>query len=145
MSRSQRGVRAAVQTGKHEEVLARPARLALAAMVMVAGFLLTYCFLFNDPPTAACTANPTSGDSPLAVDFDATSSSDPEGDPLQYVWDFGDGSTSTGILASHVFTSDTARVFTVLLTVTDRWGATDTVSVQVAISPTLRMPPPPPF
>ena len=87
----------------------------------------------------------TSGDSPLPVNFNATGSSDPEGDPLQYLWDFGDGSTSTGILASHVFTSDTARVFTIILTVTDRWGATDSVSVQVVISPTLRMPPPPPF
>ena len=34
------------------------------------------------PPTAAFTATPTSGPAPLTVDFDASGSSDPNGDPI---------------------------------------------------------------
>jgi hypothetical protein len=46
----------------------------------------------NRPPTAVVEANPTSGALPLAVDFDASGSSDPDaGDTLTYLWDFAEG------------------------------------------------------
>jgi glucose/arabinose dehydrogenase len=54
---------------------------------------IRYTSAANRAPVAALTADPTSGSAPLAVSFDASGSSDPDGDlSLTYVWSFGDGS-----------------------------------------------------
>ncbi|MFC1858655.1 PKD domain-containing protein [Thermodesulfobacteriota bacterium] len=41
-------------------------------------------------PIARANVDPTSGDSPLAVDFDAAGSSDPDGTIVNYEWTFGE-------------------------------------------------------
>ena len=73
----------------------------------------------NRAPTAAMTANPTSGQLPLAVAFDGSGSSDPDtGDTLtRYHWDFGDGSstqpstqTTTTPTASHTYSTKGAYI-----------------------------------
>ena len=74
----------------------------------------------NLAPTAAFTASPTFGQPPLPVSFDATNSTDPNGDLLTYSWDFGDGQNSTGVTASHTYSSE--GTYTVTLTVTDIHG-----------------------
>lgn len=71
----------------------------------------------NQGPTAAFTATPTTGDSPLLVSFDASASTDPENDALTYSWAFGDGNTDTGVSPSHTYLA--SGVFTVTLTVSD--------------------------
>jgi glucose/arabinose dehydrogenase len=92
----------------------------------------------NQPPTARITANPTNGAAaPLAVSFDGTGSSDPEGKPLSYSWDLnGDGTfgDATGPTAS--FTYTTAGVYHPSLRVTDDQGATDTASVTITVGNT---------
>ena len=82
----------------------------------------------NQPPVAAFTATPTN----LAVAFDASTSSDPDGTVASYAWDFGDSGTGTGKTANHTYgaTGD----YTVTLTVTDNKGATATKTAQVTVS-----------
>jgi PKD repeat protein len=80
----------------------------------------------NRPPTAAVTANPTSGPLPLEVRFDGSGSSDPDsGDTLtSYRWDFGDGSptqTTTTPTTSHTYSTE--GTYTASLRVQDNHGA----------------------
>jgi glucose/arabinose dehydrogenase/PKD repeat protein len=89
----------------------------------------------NQPPVARATASPTSGPAPLAVSFDATSSSDPDGDSLSYAWDLdGDGAYDDSTAAKPTYTYTTARNYQVELRVTDGGGASDTLDQPLEIS-----------
>jgi PKD repeat protein len=50
----------------------------------------------NRPPVADATVNKTRPGIGLSVQFDASASTDPDGQSLSYIWDFGDGSTPVG-------------------------------------------------
>src|SRR5206468_6511737 len=78
----------------------------------------------------------TTGPAPLTVTADASGSSDPDGDPLTYTWDFGDGSGATGGTATHAYTRDGAYVLR--LSANDQRGGVgqDTVLIQVGHPPT---------
>jgi PKD repeat protein len=89
----------------------------------------------NQPPTAVATATPTSGPVPLNVNFDGTSSTDPDsGGALTYAWDLdGDGAYDDSTASKPSFTYSTAGDYTVRLRVTDSGGASD-VSDPLVIS-----------
>jgi PKD repeat protein len=67
------------------------------------------------PLIAAFTADPTSGPKPLPVNFDASGSEDSDGGILSYAWDFGDGTTGSGVAPSHTYSEN--GLYTVILTV----------------------------
>jgi glucose/arabinose dehydrogenase len=93
----------------------------------------------NQPPKAVAKSDKVFGPSPLTIQFDASASSDPEGFPLQYQWDFGDGSpVSTLPNPSHAFvaTSSDPISFNVTLTTTDNSNATAQATILVSANNT---------
>ncbi len=83
----------------------------------------------NPWPVAVANANQTSGNVPFTVNFSASGSSDPNGSIASYLWDFGDGTTSTQPNPSHLYT--TAGNYVALLTVTDNQGAQTSETVAI--------------
>ena len=74
----------------------------------------------NLPPLISASMNPTSGYSPLTVTVTASASTDPEGQPLTYLWAFGDGFTSTN--PDTVYTYQAEGQYTATVTVSDGQG-----------------------
>ncbi len=85
----------------------------------------------NNPPEAAIDATPTTGTAPLEVSFSAADSSDTDNDPLTYSWDFGDGSSATGVTTDHTYT--TVGSYDVVVTVSDG-DLTDTASATIVVT-----------
>ena len=87
----------------------------------------------NKPPVASLNVSP--GGSGMAgvtnYRLDGSPSSDPDNDRLTYSWSFGDGSSGSGVNATHVY--DSPGSYSVILTVSDgKEQATTTRSVTVA-------------
>ena len=100
-----------------------------------AGVVMRLAYGLNQAPAADIQATPTFGDAPLFVSFDGSGSSDPEGLPLSYSWDFGDGSpTSSAVQPQHTYTL--AGAHTVVLTVTDSGGLTAIAEQLIAVGNT---------
>lgn len=85
----------------------------------------------NQGPTAVITADPTSGDVPLTVQFTGSGSTDDVG-IVSFDWDFGDGGTSEEADPEYTFT--TVGSFEVTLTVTDGEGASDTDTITIVVN-----------
>jgi PKD repeat protein len=79
-------------------------------------------------PTASFTANPTSGQTPLTVQFTDQSS----GPVTTWNWNFGDGSASSAQNPSHTYNN--AGSFTVTLTVTGSGGQSSSVSHTITVT-----------
>jgi|SRR5687767_12159194 len=88
----------------------------------------------GEPPTAAFTVSPSEPRPNQAVFFNAGESKAAPGRVLvEFLWDFGDGTTASGSAVSHTYTEEANRVVT--LKVTDDAGsftiASQTVTVAV--------------
>ena len=77
-------------------------------------------FAVGQEPNTAPAANPGGpylGAVNTAIAMDGSASSDADGDPLTYAWDFGDGSTGDGVMPSHTYAE--AGVYEFCLVVND--------------------------
>lgn len=86
----------------------------------------------NVAPTAAFTATPEAGPSPLEVAVDASASKDSDGTIASWKWGFDDGTQATGKTAKHTFS--TVGCHKITLTVTDDDQATATADKTVVVT-----------
>ncbi|WP_456487125.1 NosD domain-containing protein, partial [Candidatus Alkanophaga liquidiphilum] len=69
----------------------------------------------SQPPVASFTYSPKHPSVNQPVTFDASASYDPDGTIVSYEWDFGDGTTASGVVVTHAYSA--AGSYTVTLTV----------------------------
>jgi PKD repeat protein len=84
----------------------------------------------NQAPSVQALADPKTGTAPLRVTF-TSASSDPDGDQLLSVWDFGDGVKAGGETATHTYTQP--GTYNAKITVTDPGGKSATATVQIVV------------
>ena len=122
------------------------------ALVLVAALASVRCEKLpeipNVPPVASFVYSPVSpiNAGQTVVTFNASGSTDADGQVVSYTWNFGDGTpeeTRTTATTTHVFPDTPATcleiVYTVLLTVTDDKGAKSSASQTVRVT---ELPPP---
>ncbi|WP_052958646.1 PKD domain-containing protein [Maribacter thermophilus] len=90
----------------------------------------TLTITVNGAPYASIIADNTGGEAPVEVNFDGSSSTDDVG-IVSYLWDFGDGASSTEQSPTHTFT--TPGVYEVVLIVTDEGGLEDTATTTITV------------
>ncbi|MCB1877151.1 MAG: PKD domain-containing protein [Chromatiales bacterium] len=94
------------------------------------------CSNHNQPPAnQSPTANangPYTGTVGESISFDSEGSNDPDGEIVDYSWDFGDGASSNEDNPSHTYSA--GGTYTVTLTVTDNDGATGSDSTTATVS-----------
>lgn len=86
----------------------------------------------NGDPVADFTATPNPAETDQIISFNASTSSDPDDDPLTYEWNFGDGTTGNGQTIDHAYTA--ADTYNVVLTVDDGNGGSDTENILVVVN-----------
>lgn len=87
----------------------------------------------NHAPVAVATSPGLTHRVGESVTFDATTSSDQDGDYLSFVWNYGDGTSGTGKTVNKVYSA--AGTYTCTLTVYDGRGSAGTSALTAMISP----------
>ncbi len=85
----------------------------------------------NPFPVAISSSDINSGHEPLTVSFSSLGSSDPQEQPLTYLWDFGDGTSSS--LANPVKTYSSNGKYLAQLTVSDGQNSIPAIPLEINI------------
>ena len=93
----------------------------------------------NQAPAALFVYSPPAPQVGASVVFNASGSSDPDGSIVSFGWEFGDGTTGSGMSTSHAFSSPGS--FLVRLTVTDDDGASDSTEQAITVGEAPNQPP----
>jgi len=98
----------------------------------------------NAAPLPLLAVSSSSGEAPLTVNFDASATTDPDGDWLYYTWDFGNGviKRMQSELSTKQHTYYTPGTYSVVLTVTDALGKTAQLTETITVSNPLPNTPP---
>jgi PKD repeat protein len=83
------------------------------------------------PPIAVFSISPPSGDTNTDFQFNGTASHDPDGRITLYTWVFSDGSSSSGSVVTHRYS--TSANYSVVLTVQDNTGVLNTTARDVRV------------
>jgi outer membrane protein assembly factor BamB len=90
--------------------------------------------IFNEPPVASFTYEPTNPVASQTITFDASSSYDLDGSISSYAWDFGDGLPSIIVEKSHIkYAYTSAGTYVVTLTVWDDKRASGSKSETISV------------
>ena len=84
------------------------------------------------PPSCAITSAPAAPECQQSVAFDSHAA-DADGSVVSVVWNFGDGTTGTGLTAAHTY--DSPGSYAVSCTVTDNEGVTGDCNIAVTVIP----------
>lgn len=117
-------------------VMRRKELLIFTVLIFSVALFLSGCSTLNDSPSANFSVEPEDGKAPLEVTFDGSNSSDPDGEIVNYDWDFGDDSDpvtkESDDPVNHTYES--GGDYEAKLTVTDDEGDTDTQEVLIEVS-----------
>ena len=101
--------------------------MALSTLALLGG-----CLWINQAPVATFERSPQAGDAPLSVFFDASESFDPEGEPLTYQWNLGDGGTAAGKTLTHTYAAP--GTYEARLTVVDPRGRASEFARMISVA-----------
>ena len=89
----------------------------------------------NRAPIARFTTNVSTTGVDQPVWFDASASTDSDGEVVDYLWDFGDGETGEGVLVEHTYTTAQGRGWRPVITLTamDENGAPNSVTHTILV------------
>lgn len=118
------------ETVRQEE---KHVKRCLGSVLTILGFmLLAATAAANVPPVASFEIQPSPDGSQTTIVLDATSSHDPDGSIIVYGWNFGDGSSGSGVTKAHTYPA--IGKYEVKLNVIDNSGASHLVSQTVDLA-----------
>lgn len=91
----------------------------------------TFAIEVPSPPYATFVASAYTAYVNEEIVFNASGSSDPDGEIVSYQWDFGDGTTGNGSVVTHSYSA--IGTFSVTLTVIDNDGLNNTKTTSISI------------
>jgi PKD repeat protein len=87
----------------------------------------------NKPPVAVVMVSPQKGKRPLSVTLNGLQSYDPDDTDLTFTWEFGDGTSGSGMTTGHTYEKE--GTYRLSLIVTDPQGASDTTHATIEVEP----------